>query len=178
MSRSSSARPFTRLKSQQPIHVNSQPQHAAYFLRFMSTAPPTKRAGVWVDGIEHAAIQRGLFDSVDRDRQNRLLQALDSVTHKMGRDSLRLASQEHVESIVSSKLRSPSYSTKLSDILESNRSVGKEYAPSSFDTPEATKNKAFKHQSRYFPLQSIIFSASQRSSALTHWKKSSPIRAI
>ena len=43
--------------------------------------------------------------------------ALDSVTHKMGRDSLRLASQEHVESIVSSKLRSPSYSTKLSDIL-------------------------------------------------------------
>lgn len=78
---------------------------------------PTKRAGVWVDGIEHAAIQRGLFDRVDRDRQKRLLQALDSVTHKMGRDSLRLASQEHVESIVSSKLRSPSYSTKLSDIL-------------------------------------------------------------
>ena len=66
---------------------------------------------------QHAAIQRGLFDSVDRDRQKRLLQALDSVTHKMGRDSLRLASQERVESIVSSKLRSPSYSTKLSDIL-------------------------------------------------------------
>lgn len=78
---------------------------------------PTKRAGVWVDGIEHAAIQRGLFDHVDRERQKRLLQTIDSVKLKMGRDSLRLASQEHVESIVSSELRSPSYSTKLSDIL-------------------------------------------------------------
>jgi umuC protein len=78
---------------------------------------PTKRAGVWVDGIEHAAIQRGLFDRVDRERQKRLLQTIDSVKLKMGRDSLRLASQEHVESIVSSELRSPSYSTKLSDIL-------------------------------------------------------------
>jgi umuC protein len=72
---------------------------------------------VWVDGIEHAAIQRGLFDRVDRERQKRLLQTIDSVKLKMGRDSLRLASQEHVESIVSSELRSPSYSTKLSDIL-------------------------------------------------------------
>ena len=78
---------------------------------------PAKRAGVWVDGIEHAAVQRGLFDNVDRDRQQRLLQAMDSVTHKMGRDSLRLASQEDMENFVSSKLRSPSYSTKLSDIL-------------------------------------------------------------
>lgn len=78
---------------------------------------PTKRAGVWVDGIEHAAIQRGLFDRVDRERQKRLLQTIDSVKLKMGRDSLRLASQEHVESIVSSELRSASYSTKLSDIL-------------------------------------------------------------
>ena len=78
---------------------------------------PTKRAGVWVDGIEHAAIQRGLFDRVDRERQKRLLQTIDSVKLKMGRDSLRLASQEHVASIVSSELRSPSYSTKLSDIL-------------------------------------------------------------
>ena len=78
---------------------------------------PTKRAGVWVDGIEHAAIQRGLFDRVDRERQKCLLQTIDSVKLKMGRDSLRLASQEHVESIVSSELRSPSYSTKLSDIL-------------------------------------------------------------
>lgn len=78
---------------------------------------PTKRAGVWVDGIEHSAIQRGLFDRVDRERQKRLLQTIDSVKLKMGRDSLRLASQEHVESIVSSELRSPSYSTKLSDIL-------------------------------------------------------------
>ena len=78
---------------------------------------PTKRAGVWVDGIEHAAIQRSLFDRVDRERQKRLLQTIDSVKLKMGRDSLRLASQEHVESIVSSELRSPSYSTKLSDIL-------------------------------------------------------------
>jgi umuC protein len=78
---------------------------------------PTKRAGVWVDGIEHAAIQCGLFDRVDRERQKRLLQTIDSVKLKMGRDSLRLASQEHVESIVSSELRSPSYSTKLSDIL-------------------------------------------------------------
>ena len=78
---------------------------------------PAKRAGVWVDGIEHAAVQRGLFDNVDRDRQQRLLQAMDSVTHKMGRDSLRLASQENMENFVSSKLRSPSYRTKLSDIL-------------------------------------------------------------
>ena len=78
---------------------------------------PAKRAGVWVDGIEHAAVQRGLFDNVDLDRQQRLLQAMDSVTHKMGRDSLRLASQENMENFVSSKLRSPSYSTKLSDIL-------------------------------------------------------------
>ena len=78
---------------------------------------PTKRAGVWVDGIEHAAIQRGLFDRVDRERQKRLLQTIDSVKLKMGRDSLRLASPEDVVSFVSSELRSPSYSTTVSDIL-------------------------------------------------------------
>ena len=43
--------------------------------------------------------------------------------------------------------------------------------PSPFDIPEATRNKSFKHLPRYFPLQTIVFSVSQRSSTLTHWKK-------
>ena len=55
--------------------------------------------------------------------------------------------------------------------FESNRSVGKEYALLLSIHRRRRKNKAFKHQSRYFPLQSIVFSASQRSSALTHRKK-------
>lgn len=78
---------------------------------------PVKRAGVWLDGIENEVVQGGLFDRVDRERQLRLLRAVDSVKGKLGRNVLRLASQTHVEEYTRSEYRSKCFTTKLSDIL-------------------------------------------------------------
>lgn len=57
---------------------------------------PVKRAGVGVSLIEHEAVQRGLFDAIDRDKQRRLQSAIDKIHACSGANALRLASQTDV----------------------------------------------------------------------------------
>lgn len=78
-----------------------------------------KKAGVIVsDIIPEANIQTSLFDNVNRDNQKKVMQVIDKLNSKMGKDKVRIAQQGFSRKW---KLRqeklSPCYTTKMSDIL-------------------------------------------------------------
>ena len=77
-----------------------------------------KRAGVGATLIEHDGVQGALFDTIDREKQQRLQAAVDNLHAVIGEHSLRLASQTDPSSVVSSEHRSPHYTTRLSDVIE------------------------------------------------------------
>ena len=53
-----------------------------------------KKAGVTLASLEHGAVQADLFDPVDRDRQRRLLEAIDRLKRHYGKNAVRVASQQ------------------------------------------------------------------------------------
>jgi len=78
-----------------------------------------KKAGVIVsDIIPENNIQTSLFDEVNREKQKKVMQALDRLNSRMGRDKVRLAQQGFSRKwkLKQEKL-SPNYTTKLEDIL-------------------------------------------------------------
>lgn len=77
-----------------------------------------KKAGIILTNIEHGYVQRALFDPVDRDKQERLLATIDNIQLRMGRDSIRVASQGSFKEAMNSQFRSPDYTTSLDDIIE------------------------------------------------------------
>lgn len=76
-----------------------------------------KKAGVTLGDIAVGAVQGHLFDTVDRDKQRRLLEAIDRIQQANGRHALRVALQGDVEQSVRRDHRSPCYTTRLSDII-------------------------------------------------------------
>ncbi|MCF0235787.1 MAG: Y-family DNA polymerase [Bacteroidaceae bacterium] len=76
-----------------------------------------KKAGVWLSNIEHEAVQQHLFDKIDRQKQERLMQAIDAIQSKSGHQMLRLASQSESKQYVRKDHVSPNYTTDLDDIL-------------------------------------------------------------
>lgn len=78
-----------------------------------------KKAGVIItDIVPDAPIQGDLFDTVDRDRQRRLLEAVDTLNDSMGTYKVRVAAQGYGKTW---KLRnerlSPCYTTRLDDLI-------------------------------------------------------------
>jgi len=78
-----------------------------------------KKAGVIVsDIISENNLQTSLFDEVNRDNQKKVMQVLDKLNSKMGRDKVRIAQQGFSRKW---KLRqeklSPCYTTNINDIL-------------------------------------------------------------
>lgn len=76
-----------------------------------------KKAGVTLGAIESDGVQGHLFDGVDRQRQERLLAAIDRVRQKNGRDALRVASAGRVEDVARREYRSPRYTTDWSELM-------------------------------------------------------------
>lgn len=76
-----------------------------------------KKAGVMLSHIEHGATQGNLFDTVDREKQARLLKAIDGIHNRLGRDALKTAVQETFTKAMNHQYRSPNYTTCLSDII-------------------------------------------------------------
>ena len=76
-----------------------------------------KKAGVVLSDISHGSVQANLFDKVDREKQKRLLEAIDHVRHKNGSDVLKVAAQEPYMKSLNSEFRSPNYSTVLDDVI-------------------------------------------------------------
>lgn len=78
-----------------------------------------KKAGIIASKIiPENAVQQNLFDHTDRNKQAEIMQALDKINSKLGRDKVRIAAQGFDRKW---KLRqeqlSPCYTTQLSDIL-------------------------------------------------------------
>jgi len=80
---------------------------------------PYKRAGVILMGIESAAArQQQLFDERDRERDNRLQRAIDSVNAQFGRNTLRQAVYMPAgEKLFEVGQKSPAYTTNLREII-------------------------------------------------------------
>lgn len=76
-----------------------------------------KKAGVMLTELSNLAVQGSLFDPVDRQKQARLLQAIDQIHLRMGSRALQVASQEPFANAMSHEFRSPNYTTSLDDII-------------------------------------------------------------
>ena len=82
---------------------------------------PYKRAGVVLLTIEPAqGVQQSLFDTRDRERDERLQRALDSINHSMGRHTVGFSPTmptEQASGLFDIGYKSPSYTTRLQDII-------------------------------------------------------------
>ena len=78
-----------------------------------------KKAGVMVGGIvPDSQVQLGLFDSINRSRRSDLMQSIDEINSKLGRDKVRLAVQGFDRSWRLRQERlSPCYTTRFTDFL-------------------------------------------------------------
>jgi DNA polymerase V len=78
-----------------------------------------KKAGVIVSGIvPEANVQTSLFDTADRDRQDRLLRSMDGLNALYGRDTVRVAAQgfERKWKLRQERL-SPCFTTRIEDVI-------------------------------------------------------------
>ena len=78
-----------------------------------------KKAGVLAAGIvPDTEIQQDLFDTRDRDRQRRVMDAVDRINRAFGRETVRSAAQgfDRAWRLRQEKL-SPAYTTRWSDLL-------------------------------------------------------------
>jgi DNA polymerase V len=78
-----------------------------------------KKAGILVGGIvPDSQVQLGLFDAVDRSRRADLMQSIDEINSKLGRDKVRLAVQgfDRRWRLKQERL-SPCYTTRFTDFI-------------------------------------------------------------
>lgn len=86
-----------------------------------------KRAGIIIpETVPRQAAQPSIFgDAADRDKRRRLMAVLDTLNaSSLSHDSIHIASYMPVESCVKCEMRSPNYSTRISDIIKVNTSHG------------------------------------------------------
>ena len=68
--------------------------------------------------VPDTQVQLGLFDSVDRSRRQDLMQSIDEINSKLGRDKVRLAVQGFDRKWRLRRERlSPCYTTRFTDFL-------------------------------------------------------------
>lgn len=78
-----------------------------------------KKAGVSLNQIvSNQHIQQNIFDTVDRNKQQRLLKAIDAIKAKEGKEAIRVAVQGNVQKAMRSEHISKNYTTSLADIIE------------------------------------------------------------
>ena len=78
-----------------------------------------KKAGIMVSGIiPTCEVQSNLFDSLDRLKSQKIMETIDSINNKNGRDSIRYASQGYYKKLkLKQESLSPCYTTRWSDLL-------------------------------------------------------------
>ncbi len=81
-----------------------------------------KKAGVIVSGIiPNSQVQCNIFDSVNRLKSSKLIGVVDKINKKLGRDSIRYASQGYYRKWKLKQERlSPCYTTRWEDLLTIN----------------------------------------------------------
>lgn len=77
-----------------------------------------KKSGVRLSRITPAsAVQGGLFDTLDRPKHKKLMEAIDRINAGMGNESVRLVSQGTATDHTNREHLSPQYTTRWEDIL-------------------------------------------------------------
>ena len=81
-----------------------------------------KKAGVVLSGIiENSSVQCNIFDKVDRLKSDSLMNAIDGINKKMGRDIVRSASQGYSKGLMLKQANlSRCYTTRWTDLLVAN----------------------------------------------------------
>ena len=130
-----STNPFCNIRKQQyvryqvvnfPMATNDTGEMLTYVIRVLKNifkeGYKYKKAGVVVGGIIPSShVQSNLFDSLDRLKSAKLMRTIDSINIKMGRDSIRYASQGYYRKWkLKQENLSPCYTTRWSDILTIN----------------------------------------------------------
>lgn len=106
-----------------PVATNSTIELTHYALltlrEIFKTGYSYLKAGVIVTGIvPENMIQSNLFDRIDRCKHKQLMETLDSISLKYGKDTVRLASQGYdTQWHMQRNLLSPCYSTNLKDAI-------------------------------------------------------------
>lgn len=78
-----------------------------------------KKAGVIAtDLTPQNATQGSLFDSIDREKHKRLMNAIDSINRSQGNNTIAIASQAQIASFSNRNHTSPRYTTEWNDIIE------------------------------------------------------------
>ena len=79
-----------------------------------------KKAGVILSGIvPNNCVQQDLFDTINRNKKNKIMISIDKINNKMGRDTIRYASQNFAKKYILKQQRlSKSYTTRWSQLLE------------------------------------------------------------
>ena len=106
-----------------PVPTNSTPEIVHYALialrRIFRKGYWYKKAGVIIlDITPDYAFQRNIFDTVDRNKHQKLMQVIDKLNSGFTKNNLTLAVQEgHRKWKLKQELLSPCYTTKLSDVI-------------------------------------------------------------
>lgn len=82
---------------------------------------PYKKAGVFLSDIrKQVAVQGNLFEDCDTKKQDNLMQVVDKINKKHGRDCLRLSSQGYGQKgwKLKQNMLSQRYTTRLEDVLD------------------------------------------------------------
>ena len=79
-----------------------------------------KKAGVILSGIvPNNCVQQDLFDTINRNKKNKIMISIDKINNKMGRDTIRYASQNFAKKYILKQQRlSKSYTTRWGQLLE------------------------------------------------------------
>lgn len=106
-----------------PVPTNNTPEIVHYALIALRNIYRKgyffKKAGVIIiDIVPDNAIQQNMFDNVDRERQNKLMEVVDRLNSGFSRNNLSLAVQGGQRRWkLKQELLSPCYTTRLSDII-------------------------------------------------------------
>lgn len=79
-----------------------------------------KKVGVLLSKLSQGCYQLNLWDTVDRDKRARLLQALDRIDDRMGKDTVHIATQGalHLDTIGRHEKLASSYSVGLCNVID------------------------------------------------------------
>ncbi|MDR2037049.1 MAG: Y-family DNA polymerase [Bacteroidales bacterium] len=116
---------FKNIVIELPVPTNSSIEIVHYALiglkRIFASGYRYKKAGVIITEItKESAVQGNLFDSLDRTKHRKLMEAADKVTDRYGKQYLKLGSQGSGNNKVinmNQNLLSPSFSSRISDII-------------------------------------------------------------
>lgn len=114
---------FRSLTVQMPVATNSTPELLQYahkaFNHIFRTGYNYNRTGfLAMELVPENQVQYGMFDSVNRERDSKLMKALDSINRSFGKNAVRFALQGYGNKWTLKQMKlSPCYTTRIQDVM-------------------------------------------------------------